>query len=79
MAGVGIERGCQYISEQCFICGANCTRTSKTKKAKYLYLSRGTELEAQAVNDVVEWAQKAGLTKGDPFASRHKGGKRKKW
>ena len=41
-------------------------RASKTKKAKYLYLSRGTELEAQAVDDMVEWAQKADLGKGRP-------------
>jgi len=53
-------------------------RTSKSKKPKTLYLGRGTGTESQAVDDLVDWAQKAALTPGDPFTSRHKGGRRKK-
>lgn len=53
-------------------------RSSKTKKAKYLYLTRGTEMEAQTLEDMVEWAKKAKVEQGDPFTSRRKDGKRKK-
>ena len=53
-------------------------RTSKTKRPKTLYLGRGTSTEAQAVDDLVEWARKAALMPGDPFLSRHKNGRRKK-
>jgi hypothetical protein len=53
-------------------------RTSKNKKPKTLYLGRGTRTESQAVDDLVDWAQRAALASGDPFTSRHKGGRRKK-
>jgi hypothetical protein len=50
-------------------------RSSKTGTGRYLYLSRKSPAESQAVDDVIEWAKLSEVRRGDPFLSRWKMGR----
>jgi len=50
-------------------------RSTKTGAGRYLYLSRKSPFESQAVDDVVEWAKVSEVARGDPFLSRWETGK----
>ena len=54
-------------------------RSSKTGTGRYLYLTRKSPAESEAVDDVVEWAAASGSHRGDPFLARRRLGKNGQW
>ena len=54
-------------------------RSSKTGTGRYLYLTRKSVAESEAVDDVIEWAAASGSHRGDPFLARRRLGKNGQW
>ena len=54
-------------------------RSSKTGAGRYLYLTRKSVAESEAVDDVIEWAAASGSHRGDPFLARRRLGQNGQW